>query len=248
MPKIHEVPPKYEQIADYFRTRIISGELKPDDEVPSQRSLMIEWDVARPTAAKALTTLSLEGYVETRQGSGTYVTGYRLGSAGGRPTQAGSVDVVFASDSSIEFLFAETVTGPAHILQELGQPAGTSVIRRKILVNSKDATPAEILTSWFPVEILEKAPLLLNAELAPNAVNAYLATATGRRISRGRDKVNARFATEIEQRQLELDNPSAVLEHRLTIFDSQGKALLLNEAVYPPHTWRLEQDHLFPSS
>jgi DNA-binding GntR family transcriptional regulator len=248
MPKIHESPPKYEQIADYFRTRIISGDLKPGDEVSSQRALMVEWDVARPTAAKALTALSNEGYVETRRGSGTYVTGYKLGSAGGRPTQAGSVDIAFAADSSIEFLFAETMTGPEHVLQELGQPAESSVVRRRILVKNKDATPAEILTSWFPAELLEKAPLLLEAELAPNAVNAYLSTAIGRRITRSRDKVSARFATEAEQQQLGLDNPSAVLEHRLTIFDTKGQVLLLNEAVYPPHTWRLEQDHRIPSS
>jgi GntR family transcriptional regulator len=243
MPKIHESPPKYEQIADHFRTRIISGELKTGDEITSQRALMAEWEVARPTAAKALTTLSNEGYVEMRRGSGTFVTGYKLGNTGERPTPVGSTDLAFAADASIEFLFAETVAGPEHVLRELGQPAEASVVHRKVLVKNKDTTPAQLLTSWFPAELLEKAPMLLDAELTPDAVNDYLADAVGRKITRSRDKVNARLATESEREELGLDNPSAVLEHRLTVFDSKRNALLLNEAVYPPDAWRLEQEH-----
>jgi GntR family transcriptional regulator len=247
MPEIHQVPAKYQQIADHIRARIFRGELKPGDEVPSERTLVTDWDVARPTAAKALATLRRQGFVETRQGSGTYVSGYQQGSAGGRPFRTGSIDVTFASDASIEFLVAEATTGPAHVVQELGQPTDATVIRRTILVNNKDATPAELLTSWFPLELAKEAPLLLEPELAPNGVRAYLATATGRRAARGRDKVIARLATENERCQLRLADPSAVLVHCLTVFDSEGAALLFNEAVYPPDSWRSEQEFPFPS-
>jgi len=247
MPKIHKVPPKYQQIADHIREQIFNGELKPGDEVWSERTLVTEWDVARPTASKALATLRTEGFVESRQGSGTYVSGYQLSSAGGRPMRVGSIDVAYASNLSIEFLLADTVTGPAHVIQELGQPEDATVIRRRILVNNEDTSPAEVLTSWFPFDLADKAPLLLKPELAPNTVRAYLSSKTGRKITRGRDKVIARLATEAEQEQLGLDNPSAVLVHRLTVFDSEGDAILLNEAVYPPDSWKLEQEYPFPS-
>jgi GntR family transcriptional regulator len=247
MPKIHKVPPKYQQIADHIRDQIFNGDLKPGDEVWSERTLVTEWDVARPTASKALATLRTEGFVESRQGSGTYVSGYQLSSAGGRPMRVGSIDVAYASNLSIEFLLADTLTGPAHVVRELGQPTDATVIRRRILVSNEDTSPAEVLTSWFPFDLAEKAPLLLKPELAPNTIRAYLSSKTGRKITRGRDKVIARLATEAERQQLGLDNPSAVLVHRLTVFDSEGAAILLNEAVYPPDSWKLEQEYPFPS-
>ena len=53
MPEIQEVLPKYLQIAAYIRDQIARGDLKPGDEVPSERELAEMWKVARPTAARA---------------------------------------------------------------------------------------------------------------------------------------------------------------------------------------------------
>src|SRR4030095_15297859 len=74
MPKLKHVPPKYIQIADHLRTRIVGGELRPGDEVPSERQVAADWQVSRPTATKALDVLRREGHVEGRQGAGTFVS------------------------------------------------------------------------------------------------------------------------------------------------------------------------------
>src|SRR5262245_65514573 len=73
MPKIEEVLPKYLQIANHLRDRILGGELQAGDEVPSERQLSVDWGVSRPTATRALETLRVWGLVQSRQGSGTYV-------------------------------------------------------------------------------------------------------------------------------------------------------------------------------
>ena len=73
MPEIQKVLPKYLQIASHIRDQIVRGDLRPGDEVPSERELAAAWTVARPTAAKALESLRVQGFVESRQGSGTYV-------------------------------------------------------------------------------------------------------------------------------------------------------------------------------
>jgi len=41
MPKLKHVPPKYIQIADHLRARILAGEFLPGDEVPSERAAAI---------------------------------------------------------------------------------------------------------------------------------------------------------------------------------------------------------------
>ncbi|MGH8898243.1 MAG: winged helix-turn-helix domain-containing protein [Egibacteraceae bacterium] len=72
-PKIEQSPPKYAQIANYIRNQILQGELKPGDEIPSERRIVEDWQVSRPTATHALFTLRIEGLVEARLGAGTFV-------------------------------------------------------------------------------------------------------------------------------------------------------------------------------
>jgi DNA-binding transcriptional regulator YhcF (GntR family) len=67
--------PPYLRIVAAIRRRIADGELAPGDRVPSTRQIAEEWGVALATAAKALTTLRLEGLVRTRPRAGTVVAG-----------------------------------------------------------------------------------------------------------------------------------------------------------------------------
>ncbi len=62
-----------QQIYEQIKTAILSGRLKPGDRLSSSRELSEELSVSRPTVAVAFEQLSLEGYIEMRHGSGTYV-------------------------------------------------------------------------------------------------------------------------------------------------------------------------------
>lgn len=65
--------PRYLQIARHYRDQIANGMLRPGDRLPSERRIAAEWQVARPTAARALQMLSSQGVTESRQGLGSYV-------------------------------------------------------------------------------------------------------------------------------------------------------------------------------
>ncbi|MFI8456480.1 TetR/AcrR family transcriptional regulator C-terminal domain-containing protein [Kitasatospora sp. NPDC085464] len=68
-----ESVPPYRRIADEIAGRIADGTLAPGERVPSTRRIVREWNVALATATKVLTTLRLEGLVETRPRVGTVV-------------------------------------------------------------------------------------------------------------------------------------------------------------------------------
>lgn len=70
--------PAYIQLYEEIRDNIIAGNYAYGHKLPSKRSLAYQNDVSEITAAHALALLEDEGYVETRQRSGTYVT-YREG-------------------------------------------------------------------------------------------------------------------------------------------------------------------------
>ncbi|WP_395686866.1 histidine utilization repressor [Caenimonas koreensis] len=65
--------PAYEQVKEFIRTRIASGEWRPGDPVPSEAMLMAQFGISRMTVNRALRELSAEGLVDRVQGSGTRV-------------------------------------------------------------------------------------------------------------------------------------------------------------------------------
>lgn len=62
------------QIVASIRERIDTGRLKPGDRIQSDRELAAEVGVARGTVRAAYDILAAEGLLETRVGSGTFVT------------------------------------------------------------------------------------------------------------------------------------------------------------------------------
>lgn len=74
---------RYLVIADEIRARIVSGELRPGDRVPSTRQIAGRWGVAIATATKVLAALRDEGLVEARVGAGTVVAAPRRRAAAG---------------------------------------------------------------------------------------------------------------------------------------------------------------------
>jgi DNA-binding LacI/PurR family transcriptional regulator len=64
---------KARQLYLALRARLESGEFAPGARLPTEIQLAHDADVSRPTVAKALEQLRREGWVERRQGSGTFV-------------------------------------------------------------------------------------------------------------------------------------------------------------------------------
>jgi GntR family transcriptional regulator len=65
--------PLYAQIAGRLRVAIAAGELKAGDALPSVRNLAGRLRVNPATVVQAYRDLEAEGFVEMRQGAGTFV-------------------------------------------------------------------------------------------------------------------------------------------------------------------------------
>ncbi|MGJ6964454.1 GntR family transcriptional regulator [Streptosporangium sp. G11] len=66
--------PPYRQIVAEIRDRILAGDLRPGDRVPSIREIARRWEVAVATATRVMATLRDDGLVETKIGAGTVVS------------------------------------------------------------------------------------------------------------------------------------------------------------------------------
>src|SRR3569832_793056 len=70
--------PAYEQVKEWIRGHISSGEWRPGDPVPSEAALMQQFGVSRMTVNRALRELAGEGRGDRVQGSGTRVAQLHL--------------------------------------------------------------------------------------------------------------------------------------------------------------------------
>ena len=64
----------YEQIVKQVEESILSGQLKPGDQLPAERDLAQSFGVSRTAVREAVKTLTEKGLVEAFSGRGTFVT------------------------------------------------------------------------------------------------------------------------------------------------------------------------------
>lgn len=64
---------KHQQILEHVRQSILGGTYKAGDRLPTDGQLMRQFSTSRPTVARAMRDLEMEGYLERRAGSGSFV-------------------------------------------------------------------------------------------------------------------------------------------------------------------------------
>ena len=65
--------PIYQQLTEKIRRAVLEGRLKPNQKLPSSRSLAKSLIISRSTVTQCYEQLESEGYLVTKKGSGTYV-------------------------------------------------------------------------------------------------------------------------------------------------------------------------------
>jgi GntR family transcriptional regulator len=65
--------PIYAQIVEQIQQQVLSGQLKPGDQLPTVRQLAAELRVNFNTVARAYRILDENGLISTQQGRGTYI-------------------------------------------------------------------------------------------------------------------------------------------------------------------------------
>ena len=65
--------PIYTQIVEQVKQQVVSGEIKPGNQLPTVRALALELRVNFNTVARAYRLLDEAGIISTQQGRGTYI-------------------------------------------------------------------------------------------------------------------------------------------------------------------------------
>lgn len=162
--------PAYLRVAGDLRQKIVDGVLPPHTRLPSQARIREEYGVSDTVALEARKVLMAEGLVEGRSGSGTYVREQpvprriaRVGfhSAGGcTPFRQEQTDerVRGTWESSSE----QEAAGPV-VAARLRIPQGAKVMRTRYVFRA-EGEPSMLSTSWEPLEVTGRTPVMLPEE------------------------------------------------------------------------------------
>jgi GntR family transcriptional repressor for pyruvate dehydrogenase complex len=103
----------YRQVADSIMASIKSGDYKPGARLPSERDLAVAYKVSRPTVREATIALEIRGLVESRHGSGIYITDHPPAQMGADDLDIGAFELTEARrlfEGEAAALAATTIT------------------------------------------------------------------------------------------------------------------------------------------
>lgn len=230
--------PKYQRIAEHLRRRIRDGEYAPDQRLPAETELTMQFRVSLPTVRQALSVLRAEGLIESRHGVGTFVKQqHRLLHRRPRNRRHGRAraDSLFpTSHLRHEAVSSRREPTPPHIADVLADPPTEIIVHRRVLCDPQTGRVEELSASYVPIEIVSVAFLDdAGATSAPASRGVRGLSGTSDVGAYARDRWVARMPTSAEAGTLGIAAGAAVVHLVRTAEAGDGMILEVSESVWP---------------
>lgn len=194
-------------IAEELRAEIGDGRLRTGDRLTTENVLAERFGVNRHTVRQAIAALAEDGLVESRRGSGTFVTGeaVHLHRIGMRTRLTTSLSDQRGASATGRVLHSALEIPPTDIARRLGVGDGRAV--RVETTRSVGSQKISVSTHWFDAERL---PDIANALRRSGSVTAALRACGVDDYVRTSTVIGARHATTAEATLLSL-GPGAIV-------------------------------------
>lgn len=147
--------PLYEQLKNDIQKKIISGDLKPEDQIPSERELVEKYNVSRITVRQAINLAEREGLVRRVHGVGTFVAQPKIQQELSSLNNFQSTLMQQGLIASTKLHNSQTVASDFHLSRLLNIPVMERVINLE-LIGCGDNSPIVYYNSYFSFSVGEK--------------------------------------------------------------------------------------------
>ena len=215
------------------KLRHLVGDLDPGSRIPSERDLAADWGIARMTARKAIETLTVEGLLDRRQGSGTYVAQMPYAKTLGLSSFTIDMQRRGLTPGS-RVLDFDHVPADAATAARLEIEEGDEVVRFTRL-RIADGEPIAVETTWMPAHVVP--------DLSENDLSGSLFETLARKfeITLGQasstiDPVLADVATATE---LGIDAHEPCLRIQMQYLDHRRRSIMAATCLYRGDRYQL---------
>lgn len=237
----------YLEVADDLRRRIKAGEWAVGEKLPSRAQLAEEYDVGRNVTQRAVDRLIVEGLLEGRAGSGTYVRRprerMRMIRSRHRERRGGSP---FRADmreqgrrGTWESHSEARTPAPDHIAERLAIAPGDLCVRTTYEFLA-DGQPVQLSESWEPMAITGDTPVVL-PEFGPLAGAGVVERmrSIGVTIETAVEVPHPARATQEQANLLGIALGDLVMEIERTYYDITGRPVETATIIVPDVRWEV---------
>jgi GntR family transcriptional regulator len=237
--------PMYQKIAEDIRGQIESGELARGAQLSTEEALGAKYEASRNTVRDAIKRLTVQGFLETRPGQGTFVmheidpfvtvlnTEASTGFGGGDGAQYLSQVRAGHREPRATVPEVKVEKPPEEVTSRLRLPPGSQVVSR-YQERYIDEIPWQRQKTFYLWEFIEKgATMLLTATDIEEGAVRYLADTIGVRQIGYRDWITARLPDGDEQRFFSVGHDATMFVIFRTAFDENKKPMRLTVTVSP---------------
>lgn len=233
---------KYTQIYSVLKQRIESGGYQVGELLPSENTLIAEFDCSRNTVRRAISELVRDGYVQTRQGRGVCnifqpleQAAYTMGNIESFQETAlrtgrrcGTRVVAFSRCTADEAIAAQT-----------GFPLGTELFSL-CRIHDLDGMPMILNISYLRASCMPE----LTAEIAGGSLYRYLEGELGMVIVTSKRTITVELATALDKQWLDLGpyNCLAVVSNQ--VYNSHGVQFEYTQSRHLPQIFRFQDNAL----
>lgn len=237
----------YQRIADDLRRRISDSEWSVGDRLPGRSILAEHYDVGTNVIQKACERLIIEGILEGRAGSGTYVRQprerLRMVRSRHREYRSGSP---FRADmaeqgkrGTWESRTSVRVPATARIATRLGIDPGDLTVETSYEFLA-DGQAVQLSQSWEPMAITGSTPILL-PESGPHAGHGVVLRmrSIGVRIAYATEVPRPARATQEQANLLGIPVGELVTAIERTYYDADGRPVETADLTVPDVRWEI---------
>ena len=225
--------PLYQQLVDEIKSQIDSGILKENDRIMTETELSDAYEVSRITVRKAISVLVDEDYLVKQQGIGTFVGVKRLSRSINSFMGFTQFCEATGMKASSILLTADSIEATISECGKLGITEGSRVIRIR-RVRCCNGIPVIVEENKFPSKYSFLIAEDLTGSIYEILKNHGIFPVGGSKI------IDVCYATEEEQKLLNLETSQALLLQKDTAHDANDEQIHICKQVINPARYKIE--------
>jgi GntR family transcriptional regulator len=210
MNREQQAKPLYQIVSEAILRQIESGELKPNDRLPSEHDLGEIYSVGRNTVRRAISDLVNDGVLRTVAGLGTFVEDSLLTKTAEYLYGMSQEMRLHQKDITSQVLEARLISADPYLTRRLQVQLGAEVVFL-YRVREMDGEPVAIERSYLPHALCLG---ILEYDFAEHSLYETLSRVYDRRPYSADQEIEASLATSEVARLLKLTPPVVVLVFR----------------------------------
>jgi GntR family transcriptional regulator len=226
--------PLHVQFRDHLLGQIERGELRPGEQLVTERELAAEWGVSLAPVRQAMLDLVKEGYLHRVRGRGTFVSG-----ATKVEQKIALLDSFSESmraqglEPDLRILRLELAPAPAGIRRDLKVRATRQILLERLALVEND--PVAVLTSWLPAP---RFAGLTNEALDGGSLYGLLGRKWGVAVTRATSVIDVVRCNADQAQLLGVERAAPALRVVGVTFDQDDKPIEHSDVLYRADRFR----------